>query len=81
METLEAKSIRALFALGSLLVFILLVIQSCVVSPQPQSSYTPDQIAQNRKFNEFWLIIELCLNAFLLIDPLVRAITIGNFFK
>ena len=79
LETLELPSLKFLFATGSLMSFIFLIIQSCVVSPQPQTSYTPEELEFNEKFNKYWMYIQLALNFFLLIDPVIRAISIGNF--
>jgi len=78
LETLELKSVKFLFAMGSLLSFVFLIIQSCVVSPQPQSSYTPEELAFNEKFNVYWMYTQLGINGFLLIDPVLRAISIGK---
>lgn len=78
IATLELFSIKTIFAMASLLAFILLVVQSTVVSPEPQETYSDTEIAFDQKFNTYWLYIELGLNIFLLFDPILRVISIGN---
>jgi len=77
LDTLNGFTIKTIFAFGSLLAFVLAVIQCNEVSPDPQTDFTPAQALYDQTFNKYWVISEFIINAFLLLDPLLRVTAVG----
>ena len=68
---------KTIFAMGSLLIFLLAVVESSEVNPDPETDLNNDEITYGRKFDDYWIVIEIVLNGFLLLDPFLRVTITG----